>query len=90
MNGKENAATLFGGLIEPLGRCLTPQSAREIVALRPSEPLERRIGELAERSDTGQFTPEERAEYQLFVEVGDMIALMQARARRFLTEQSGS
>jgi len=38
------------------------------------------------KCDTGALTPEERADYQLFVEVGDLVALLQAKARRYLTE----
>jgi hypothetical protein len=34
----------------------------------------------------GALTPEERAEYQLFVEVGDLVALLQTKARRYLAE----
>jgi len=29
-----------------------------------------------------------RAEYQLFVEVGDFVALLQAKARRYLSEHT--
>ena len=33
------------------------------------------------------LSPDERAEYQLFVEIGDLVALLQAKARGFLAEQ---
>lgn len=90
MNGKANAVTLLGGLLEPLGRCLTSDSAREILALQADEPSVRRVEELASKSDHGVITPEERGEYQLFVEVGDLVALLQARARRYLAQHPGS
>jgi len=31
--------------------------------------------------------PEERAEYQVFVEVGDLVAVLQAKARLYLSER---
>jgi len=90
MSSKAVAASLLSGLMEPLARCLTPASAREILALRPDEPARRRMEELASKSNEGSLTPEERAEHQFFVEVGDMVALLQAKARRFLAEHPGA
>lgn len=90
MNGRVKATALLGGIIEPIVRCLTPQAAREILALRADEDARRRVEELGAKSNEGQLTPDERAEYQLFVEVGDIVALLQARARRFLAEHPGS
>lgn len=80
------ATELLGRIIAPLGRCLTPAAAKEILSLHADESARRRIEDLAARSDTGALTPEERAEYQLFVEVGDLVALLQAKARRYLTQ----
>jgi len=72
--------------MEPLGRCLTPASAREILSLRADEAASLRVENLASKCDAGTLTPEERAEYYLFVEVGDLVALLQAKARRYLSE----
>ncbi len=77
---------LLGRVIAPLGRCLTPNAAKEIISLRADEEASRRIETLAAKSDAGTLTPEERAQYQLFVEVGDLVALLQAKARRYLAE----
>ncbi len=80
------ATSLLGQVIEPLGRCLTPAAAKEILSLRADERARRRLHRLAAKCDAGTLTPEERAEYQLFVEVGDLVALLQARAHRYLAE----
>ena len=87
---KGNATGLLGQVIEPLARCFTPTSAREILALRADEAAVHRVEELASKCDSGSLTPEERAEYQLFVEVGDLVALLQAKARRYLAEHAGA
>jgi len=75
-----------------------PRSARVVPAtpadlqlnlnagLQGDEMAPRRIEQLAAKCDAGALTPEERAEYQLFVAVGDLVALLQAKARRDLTE----
>jgi hypothetical protein len=79
---------MLGRILEPLGRCLTEDSAREILSLRADAASRRRIEELATKCDAGRLTPDERAEYQVFVEVGDLVALLQAKARRYLAEHS--
>jgi hypothetical protein len=86
MQTKSTATELLGRVIAPLGRCLTPAAAKEIVSLQGDEMARRRIEQLAVKCDAGALTPEERAEYQLFVEVGDLVALLQAKARRYLAE----
>jgi len=65
---------------------MTHRKAKEILALRGDESTSRRMEELAAQGGTGALTPEERAEYQLFVEAGDQVALLQAKARRWLAE----
>lgn len=90
MRTRTTATGLLGCVIEPLGRCLTPASAGEILSLRADEAARRRVEELASKCDAGALTPEERAEYQLFVEVGDLVAILQAKARRYLAEESSA
>lgn len=81
---------MLGRVMAPFGRCLTPAAAKEILALRADAAATRRLGALAAKCDKGTLTPEERAEYQLFVEVGDLVALLQAKARRYLAEHSAA
>ncbi len=90
MRTKSSATGLLERVIEPLGRCLTPASAREILSLQADKATRRRVEELAAKCDSGSLTPEERAEYHLFVEVGDLVALLQAKARRYLATQSNA
>lgn len=86
MKTKASAATLLKGVLESLGRCLNPQSARHIVALRATPAANRRLARLARKSDEGRLTPEEQTEYHLFLEVADFAAALQAKARRHLAE----
>lgn len=86
MRPSSTASELLGRIIAPLGRCLTPPAAKEILSLHADESARGHIEELAVKCDVGTLTPEERAEYQLFVEVGDLVALLQAKARRYLAE----
>ncbi len=88
MNATITPAQLLGEFVEPLGRALTPDSARALLAIQASDAARQHISELAERCNHGKLSPEEKAEYELLVDVGDMIALLQARARVFLRQQA--
>jgi hypothetical protein len=81
-------ANTLDQLLEPITACLTPQVARRIVDLQLEPSISARIMALAEKANAGELTAEEDEEYKGYVEGGDMIALLQAKARRFLAEQS--
>ena len=87
MSASVTPAQFLGELVEPLGRALTPASARAILDVHASERVRQRITDLASRCNEGSLTPEEKAEYQLLVEVGDVVALLQTRARSYLDGQ---
>jgi hypothetical protein len=71
-------------LLDPVNGCLTPEAARRIVDWHPDEQLRRRIEELARKAEEGTLTSEEDAEYREYIDEGDLIALLQAKARRML------
>jgi hypothetical protein len=48
--------------------------------------LTKRIEYLASRANEGALTPDEEDEYKDYIEGGDLIALLQAKARRFLAQ----
>lgn len=73
-------------MLDPVTACLTPPVAQKIVDLRLDPELTARIEFLAERANEGALTPDEDDEYKDYVESGDMIALLQAKARRFLNQ----
>ena len=74
-------------LLDPIARCLTPESARALVALRADAVAQARIEELAEKCNDGQLTPEERREYETYVHVGNVITILQAKARLLLRQK---
>ena len=73
----------------PVNGCLTPQVAQRIADWRPDDVLRRRIEELGKKADEGTLTAEEDAEYREYVDEGDVIALLQAKARGLLSRSSG-
>ncbi len=74
--------------LEPMTEAFTPEMARTIVALRADADLESHIATLREKANEGTLSPEEDADYKEFVEAVDVISIIQAKARRFLAQQS--
>jgi hypothetical protein len=72
--------------LDPLTGCMTREVAQQIVSWKPDPDLQDRIQELGQKADNGTLTPDELAEYEDYIEEGDVIALIQAKARRFLSE----
>jgi hypothetical protein len=71
-------------ILEPLVECLTPESARQLLGFRLDDPTQARLDELAEKSNQGTITEPERDEYLQFVELIDMVGILQAKARKLL------
>jgi hypothetical protein len=71
-------------LLEPIGRSITPDLARELIELRATPEVQARIDDLAERCNEGTLTPEERAEYESYVQAIHLIGSLQRKAMRVL------
>jgi hypothetical protein len=71
-------------LLDPLARRLTPASARALVEFRADPGTLPRIAELAEKCNEGELTASERVEYEAYVRAGDLITVLQSKARRLL------
>ena len=78
--------TYLDRLLEPVVESFTPAVAQKIVELRADLELEQHVAELRRKANEGTLTPEEDAEYKDFVESIDVISILQAKARRFLTQ----
>jgi hypothetical protein len=60
--------------------------ARALAELRAHENLQARVAELAEKCNEGQLTPDERSEYETYVQASTLVGILQAKARRFLAQ----
>jgi hypothetical protein len=75
-------------LLEPLTDLLTPEVASALLDLRADAELQVHIDELRRKANDGTLTRAEDAEYKDFVEAVDVVSILQAKARRFLSKQS--
>lgn len=83
-------ARLLEQMLDPVTRCFTPDVARRLVELRASPAAQARIAELAEKCNEGELSAAERDEYEAYVAAGNLIAILQAKARRLLSEQTAA
>ena len=77
-------------ILEPITRAFSRDVAEALVKLKASPSAQARISELAEKCNEGQITTEERREYETYVHVGNLIGILQAKARRYLKQHAAS
>jgi hypothetical protein len=68
-------------LVGLVGKCLTPDSARRLLALKADARMQERVDYLAERCNEGLLTPEERAEYADYVSFATFVAILKSQAQ---------
>jgi hypothetical protein len=75
---------ILGEILDSVGPCLTRSVAARIAALRADARIQKRMDELAEKNSEGRLSRREEAEYEAYVEALDVIAILQAKARKAL------
>lgn len=85
-----STAELLDRVFEPLGEALNREAAMRIVALRADDVVQQRVDDLAERANEGTLTVEERDEYESLIAATSMLAILQAKARKTLTDPSAA
>jgi hypothetical protein len=74
-------------LLEPFAASLSPDVAAKVADLRADEAMQDRIDYLADRSNEGLLTAEEREEYVGYLHAIDVVAVLQAKARSLIRKQ---
>ena len=66
---------------------LSAEAAEFLLAVEFEESDQRRMLQLAERSEAGALTAEEEAEFDGYLHVGNLLAVMKSKARLALQEK---
>ena len=66
----------------------TIDQAQRLVEYRGDPTLQSRIEELASLSNEGELSEHERAEYEGYVRANKFVAILQAKARKYLARAS--
>lgn len=77
----EAEAAILNRVIAPQAGGLSPQLAEFVLSLDFPAGDHARVKELASKSNEGTLTPAERDELEGYVNVGHLLALLQAKAR---------
>jgi hypothetical protein len=83
MNDPQETSVL-DRMLDPLTRCLDAGSARRLLEMTVDPAVQARVDVLAERANEGLLTPEERAEYDVYINADDFIAILKMKAERLL------
>lgn len=62
----------------------TEPMAKAVLAFSASERVRERSAELADKANFGTITEHEQAEYERYIDLAEMLAIMKSRAKRFL------
>ena len=82
MKNPTSGSEMVDRLLESLSRCFDVNTAKAVIELRQDELVRRRMEELGVKSDEGLLSPEEENEYDALIEVSDVIATLQLKARQ--------
>lgn len=79
-----SVATFPDSILDPLIRCLDPESAHRIVNFRVDQPVQEHIDALAERANDETLSDTERSEYEALIDAADLISILKLKARQVL------
>lgn len=87
---KDQSVTTLDRLLAPVSRSLNPASAKALVKMKPDPVAAKRVSVLAEKCNEGALTAEERREYETCVRIANFVAILRAKARRYLKQHAAS
>lgn len=65
----------------PIFELLTPEQTRRLAELKGDPTVAERLAELADKANEGELSPQERAQYDAYIEANNLLAVLQAEAR---------
>jgi hypothetical protein len=84
---KSSNGQILERILEPVSSALNPEAARRLIGLKADRRAQAHVAKLARKCNAGQLTPEERSEYEAYVMAGEVVALLQAKARILLARR---
>jgi len=86
MSSIENKSVI-DQLLDPVAKCFTADVARQISSLRADTKTQADIDALAAKANEGELNADESAKYLSYVEMIDIIGILQAKSRAILQQQ---
>ena len=69
-------------MLAPVAAAFTGDGARRLSEVRLDDEVQAHLARLAELANEGQLTPDQRADYDFFLTVGDVISLLKGMVRQ--------
>ena len=76
---------VLGKILDPLADVFTPDLAQRLVSLRADDETQALIDKLGEKANEGTLTEPERRQYETYVRATTLISILQAKARKFVS-----
>jgi hypothetical protein len=87
---KAASGRILERLLDPVCLSLNEQAARKLIGLKADAKARARVYELARKCNEGELGTEERTEYECYVLAGEVVAILQAKARILLSRRGTS
>jgi hypothetical protein len=87
---RKSEAAIFSRVVDRSLSHFSPETARSLLELGFSEEDHARVHDLTMRNQDGALSGEEKEELMNYVKVGNLLALFQSKARKFLKEQGSN
>lgn len=81
IHSSNHEPAIWARLIETPGDELSPEAAEHLLSIRFGNNDVHRMSQLAERSEAGELTEEERAEFDSYLHIGNLLAVIKSKAR---------
>jgi hypothetical protein len=81
-----HGSAILEEMLDPVSRCFGQETAHALAGFHVDARTQARVEDLAEKCDAGRLTPEERDEYEAYVQASTLIGILQAKARRALAK----
>ena len=81
-----STAAALERLLEPVSRSLNVEAAQKLLKLKADAQTQARVDQLARKCNEGEMTPSEKSEYERYVTAGNLLAILQAKARLRLSK----
>jgi len=82
-------AAILARIIQADEHELTPEVARYLLSMKLPSTDEDRVNELSAKARTGSLTESETQELDSYLHIGTLLGIVQSKARRLLTGDSG-
>lgn len=72
-------------MLDPITQAFTPEVAQRLVGLRADAQTQALVDQLGDKANDGTLTEVERHRYESYVRASTLVSILQAKARKLLT-----